>query len=77
MRQRIIESAQEGPPPGAVIQGALNWDGLSDVPQGRFDLESIGVVEALKPTPPAYGIYRGSVRIMDNDIRCVIILNRH
>jgi hypothetical protein len=32
-------------------------------------LERIGGEEALKPVPPAYGMYRGSVRIGDHDIR--------
>jgi hypothetical protein len=63
------------PPPGAVIHGASNWEnipGEHSLPAG-FDLESIGVTEALKPIPPAYGIYRGSVRIADSDLRCVAI----
>lgn len=62
---------QEGPPAGAIIHGAPNWDGLpDDQSPGEFDLEEIGTVEALKPIPPAYGHYRGSVRIADSDIRC-------
>ena len=62
---------QEGPPAGAIIHGALNWDGLPDDQHpGGFNLEEIGTTEALKPIPPAYGHYRGSVRIADSDIRC-------
>ena len=34
-------------------------------------LESIGRREALKPVPPAYGMYRGSIRIADGDISWV------
>lgn len=62
---------QEGPPAGAIIHGASNWDGLpEDQNPGGFDLEEIGTAEAVKPIPPAYGHYRGSVRIKDSDIRC-------
>ena len=61
----------DGPPAGAIIQGARNWsDVLDDTDtEMQFDLEEVGVKEALKPTPPAYGVYRGSVRIADSDIR--------
>ena len=61
---------QEGPPAGAIIHGASNWDGLPDDQHGGFNLEDIGTAEALKPIPPAYGHYRESVRIADSDIRC-------
>jgi hypothetical protein len=66
-RKQIDDSPQDAPPVGAIIQGASNWEGSPESP-GRFDLEEIGVVEALKPVPPAYGVYRGSVRIADTDI---------
>jgi hypothetical protein len=69
-RKRAVVDA---PPPGAVIQGASNWEGLQDDVEARpDDLENIGFVEALKPIPPAYGMVRGSVRIADSDIRSVI-----
>lgn len=67
-RKQVIRSPQDAPPVGAIIQGASNWETSPESP-GRFDLEEIGTVEALKPVPPAYGIYRGSVRIADADIR--------
>jgi hypothetical protein len=62
------ESVEDAPPVGTVIHGASNWEGADDVSPAHFDLEEIGVVEALKPVPPAYGMYRGSVRIADTDI---------
>jgi hypothetical protein len=69
-RSRAVVDA---PPPGAVIQGASNWEGLrDDVEAAPDDLENIGFVEAWKPIPPAYGIIRGSVRIADTDIRSVV-----
>ena len=76
-RQRTteaFEAREEGPPLGAIVQGAQNWDGLTEDASSRtFDLEEIGTEEALKPVPPAYGMYRGSIRIADSDIRCVNI----
>jgi hypothetical protein len=52
------------------VQGAPNWNGLPNEPdQDDFDLEIIGLKEALKPIPPAYGIFKGSIRIADSDIR--------
>ena len=61
---------EEGPPAGAIVHGASNWDGLPDGQHDEgFNLEEIGITEALKPVPPAYGHYRGSVRIADSDIR--------
>jgi hypothetical protein len=68
-RKRMAESTQDAPPVGAIIQGASNWEDADAVSHAHFDLEEIGVVEALKPVPPAYGMYRGSVRIADTDIR--------
>jgi hypothetical protein len=63
-------SVEDAPPAGAIIHGAPNWEDQSDdLEAGQFNLEVIGTVEALKPVPPAYGMYRGSVRIGDNDIR--------
>ena len=59
---------EEGPPPGSVIQGASNWDGLPEESSSEFNLETIGVPEALRPVPPAYGVYRGSIRVTDRDI---------
>lgn len=68
-RKMMAGSIQDAPPAGAIIQGASNWEGADNMSPARFDLEEIGAVEALKPVPPAYGIYRGSVRIADTDIR--------
>jgi hypothetical protein len=70
-RKRLKRSSVvDAPPAGAIIQGAQNWEGASgDLEAGQFDLEVIGTEEALKPIPPAYGMYRGSVRIGDNDLR--------
>ena len=68
-RKMMAESTQDAPPAGAIIHGASNWEGAEVESPAHFDLEEIGVVEALKPVPPAYGIYRGSVRIADTDIR--------
>ena len=70
----MAESTQDAPPVGAIIQGASNWEGADAVSHAHFDLEEIGVPEALKPVPPAYGMYRGSVRIADTDIRYFHIL---
>ena len=69
-RQQMVETGEDAPPIGAIVHGASNWEGASDDgSRERFDIERIGVVEALKPVPPAYGQYRGSVRIADADIR--------
>ena len=65
----MAESTQDAPRVGAIIQGASNWEDPDIPSRGRLDLEEIGAVEALKPVPPAYGMYRGSVRIADTDIR--------
>jgi len=76
LRQQNPRAPTEGPAPGTIIQGAPNWED-EDIGEraGRedtgFDLERIGGEEALKPVPPAYGMYRGSVRIGDHDIRFV------
>jgi hypothetical protein len=81
-----LQSAQDGPPAGAIIHGAPNWAGLDGTEhddtaaaaaqeEGEFDLERLGAEEALKPVPPAYGMYRGSVRIGDQDIRYVTWLS--
>ena len=67
-RKKMHRFSQDSPPVGAIIQGASNWEGSPESPR-RFELEEIGVTEALKPVPPAYGQYRGSVRIADADIR--------
>jgi len=65
-----LEAREEGPPIGAVVEGAPNWDSLTEDPSNNaFDLEQIGVQESLEPVPPAYGVYRGSIRIADSDIR--------
>ena len=76
LKETSSQQALDGPPAGAIIQGAPNWAGLDDEADeeeaGGFDLESVGVEEALKPVPPAYGMYRGSVRIRDHDIRYVV-----
>jgi hypothetical protein len=77
-RRSARTSVQEGPEPGAIIHGAPNWEGIEeemeqvqdDLPPPD-DLEVLGCAEALKPIPPAYGVYRGSVRIADNDLRFV------
>jgi len=53
----------DAPPPGSIIQGARNWEWERDPGAPSSDLEAVVAV------PPAYGIYRGSVRIDDNDIR--------
>jgi len=68
-RRKSLKSVIDGVPPGSIIHGASNWESIPGHDEVRFDLESIGVTEALKPIPPAYGIYRGSVRITDTDIR--------
>jgi hypothetical protein len=66
----------DAPPPGTIIHGAQNWEDEHEREAaraaGELDLEQIGVEEALKPVPPAYGVYRGSVRIADSDIRYFI-----
>ena len=53
----------DAPPPGSIIQGARNWACEPDPVGPSSDLEAAAAV------PPAYGIYGGSVRIDDNDIR--------
>jgi hypothetical protein len=76
-RRSVRVSVQEGPEPGAVIHGAPNWEVIEEMEEVEDDLpppddlEVLGCAEALKPIPPAYGVYRGSVRIADNDIRFV------
>jgi len=68
-----VSAPSDAPPVGSIIHGARNWEGElegdSDRPTSGFDIEAIGAAEALKPVPPAYGVYRGSVRIADSDIR--------
>jgi len=56
----------DAPPPGSIIQGARNWAWEPDPVGPSPDLEAVVAV------PPAYGIYRGSVRIDDNDIRYIL-----
>ena len=65
-----MKSIVNGPVPGTIIHGAPNWEG-QQYTEEQFDIESIGVEDTLKPIPPAYGMYRGSVRIADSDIRYV------
>lgn len=75
VRRKGVKSVIDGPAPGTIIQGAPNWEGLPDAAaDGPFDLEMIGVTDALKPIPPAYGVYRGSVKIADTDIRFNVTL---
>jgi hypothetical protein len=66
----------DAPPPGTIIHGAQNWEDEHEREAARaaggLDLEELGAEEALKPVPPAYGVYRGSVRIADSDIRYLI-----
>jgi hypothetical protein len=54
----------DAPPHGSVIQGANNWEGEPDPVAPTPDLEVVAAA-----VPPAYGQYRGSVRIHDDDIR--------
>jgi len=72
-KKKKVKSVVDGPPLGSIVQGAPNWNGLPNDPeeeeQEDYDLENIGLKEALKPIPPAYGMYRGSIRIADTDIR--------
>jgi hypothetical protein len=71
-KARVPPTNTDAPPPGTVIHGAQNWEDEHEREAARaaegLDLEEIGVEEALKPVPPAYGVYRGSVRIADSDI---------
>jgi hypothetical protein len=64
-----VNEILDAPPVGAIIHGARNWEGETETSTTGFDLEEIGTGEALKPVPPAYGVYRGSVRIADSDIK--------
>jgi hypothetical protein len=61
-KQRTL-AISDAPPRGSVIQGANNWEAEPDPVAPTPDLEVGAAV------PPAYGQYRGSVRIHDTDIR--------
>jgi hypothetical protein len=61
-------AVSDAPPHGSIIQGANNWEREPDRVAPTPDLEIAGAI------PPAYGQYRGSVRIHDADIRYSFLL---
>jgi hypothetical protein len=60
IKHRRSMACSDAPPDGSIIRGARNWDGQ---PDPAIDIEAVAAV------PPAYGMYQGSVRINDSDIR--------
>jgi hypothetical protein len=48
---------------GTVIQGAANWQETPSIREPAVEVSEVTSV------PPAYGIYKGTRRIVDRDIR--------
>jgi hypothetical protein len=70
LQSRRRRSIEDAPQFGAIVQGAQNWSGGQDqISVSPGNPGGLRMVEAVTPMPPAYGIYRGTVRIGDSDIR--------